>query len=157
MLMFPKLVLCSPPCAGRKKQYLVGPLLRDHLQQWTSGTGILVDTPSALSSFLDILQHQGPSYGLHPNLSKCEVFWPSGDQLLWVSLQLLSVWFFLKLVVLIFWALQFGVLLIFFLPLWDELWIVYLLCKRALKILRILRLNCFCCVVAWVFVSLTIF
>ena len=29
---------------------------------------------------LDVLQHQGPSYGLHPNLSTCEVFWPSGDQ-----------------------------------------------------------------------------
>ena len=28
--------------------------------------GILVGTPSALSSFLDVLQHQGPSYGLHP-------------------------------------------------------------------------------------------
>ena len=34
----------------------------------------------ALSSFLDVLQLQGPSYGLHPNLSKCEVFWHSGDQ-----------------------------------------------------------------------------
>ena len=31
----------------------------------------------ALSSFLDVLQLQGPSYGLHP---KCEVFWHSGDQ-----------------------------------------------------------------------------
>ena len=38
--MFPKLVLCPPPHAGRKKRYLVGPLLRDQLQQWTSGTGI---------------------------------------------------------------------------------------------------------------------
>ena len=27
-----------------------------------------------------VLQHKGPSYGLHPNLSKCEVFWPSGDR-----------------------------------------------------------------------------
>ena len=42
--------------------------------------GILVGTSSALSLLLDALQHQGPSYGLHPNLSKCEVFWPSGDQ-----------------------------------------------------------------------------
>ena len=65
--------------------------------------------------------------------------------------------FFLKLVVLIFWALQFWVLLNFFLPLWDQLWIVYLFCKQALKILSLLRLNCFCCVVAWVFISLTIF
>ena len=29
---------------------------------------------------MDDLQLRGPSYGLHPNLSKCEVFWPSGDQ-----------------------------------------------------------------------------
>ena len=49
-------------------------------QLWYFDDGILVGTPSALSSFLDVLQHQGPSYGLHPNLSKCEVFWPSGDQ-----------------------------------------------------------------------------
>ena len=38
--MFPKLVLHSPPCAGHKKCYLVGPLLWDRLQQWTSDTGI---------------------------------------------------------------------------------------------------------------------
>ena len=29
VLMFPKLVLRSPPCAGRKKRYLIGPLLWD--------------------------------------------------------------------------------------------------------------------------------
>ena len=29
---------------------------------------------------MNALQLQGPSYGLHPNLCKCEVFWPSGDQ-----------------------------------------------------------------------------
>ena len=40
VLMFPKLVLRSPPRAGRKKCYLVGSLLRDRLKQWTSGTGI---------------------------------------------------------------------------------------------------------------------
>ena len=49
-------------------------------QLWYLDDGILVGTPSALSSFLDVLQYQGPSYGLHHNLSKCEVFWPSGDQ-----------------------------------------------------------------------------
>ena len=38
--MFPKLVLHSPPHAGHKKRYLVGPLLWDRLQRWTSGTGI---------------------------------------------------------------------------------------------------------------------
>ena len=41
VLMFLNLVLCSPPCAGRKEHYLVGPLLRwDQLHKWTSGTGI---------------------------------------------------------------------------------------------------------------------
>ena len=49
-------------------------------QLWYLDDGILVGTPSALSSFLDVLQLRGPSYGLHPNLSRCEVFWPSGDQ-----------------------------------------------------------------------------
>ena len=51
-----------------------------HFQLWYLDDGILVGTPSALSSFLDDLQLRGPSYGLHPNLSKCEVFWPSGDR-----------------------------------------------------------------------------
>ena len=51
-----------------------------HFQLWYLDDGILVGTPTALSSFLDGLQLRGPSYGLHPNLSKCEVFWPSGDQ-----------------------------------------------------------------------------
>ena len=39
-LMFPKLVLRSPPHVGRKKRYLVGPSLQDRLQQWTSGTDV---------------------------------------------------------------------------------------------------------------------
>ena len=47
---------------------------------WYLDDGILVGTPTALSSFLDVLQLQSPSYGLHPNLSKCEVLCPSGDQ-----------------------------------------------------------------------------
>ena len=40
MLMFPKLVLHSSPHVNHKKRYLVDPLLRDQLQQWTSDTGI---------------------------------------------------------------------------------------------------------------------
>ena len=46
-------------------------------QLWYLDDGILVGSPIALSSFLNVLQLQGPSYGL---LSKCEVVWPSGDQ-----------------------------------------------------------------------------
>ena len=40
VLLFPKLVLRSPPRAGRKKRYLVGAVLQDRLKQWMSGTGI---------------------------------------------------------------------------------------------------------------------
>ena len=35
---------------------------------------------SGLASILQMLVRHGPSFGLHPNLSKCEVFWPSGIQ-----------------------------------------------------------------------------
>ena len=51
-----------------------------YFQLWYLDDGILVGTPSALSSFLDNLQLQIPFNGLHPNLSKCEVFWPSDDK-----------------------------------------------------------------------------
>ena len=40
VLIFPKLVLRSPPRAGRKKRHLVGAMLQDRLQQWITGTGI---------------------------------------------------------------------------------------------------------------------
>ena len=39
--MFAKLVLRSPPCAGRKKRYLVGSLVTERLSQWRSGAGIM--------------------------------------------------------------------------------------------------------------------
>ena len=77
--------------------------------------------------------------------------------LLRIFLLLLSVWFFLRLVVLIFWAPRSGILLNSFPPLWVWLLTVCLFCKHAFEIWRILRLNYFCCVVVWVFVSLTIF
>ena len=89
--MFPKLVLRSPPRAGRKKHYLVGSLLTDYLssrptpdgllyQLWYLDDGALIGSRSALVSFLDSLQHHSHGFGLCHNLSKCEVFWPSGDQ-----------------------------------------------------------------------------
>ena len=40
----------------------------------------MVGTLSGLVSFLQTLVQHGPSFGLYPNLSKCEVFWPSGNQ-----------------------------------------------------------------------------
>ena len=41
ILMFAKLVLRSPPRAGRKKRYLVGSLVAERLSQWRSGAGIM--------------------------------------------------------------------------------------------------------------------
>ena len=41
LLMFPKFVLRSPPCAGRKKRCLVGSLITERLDQWRFGTGIV--------------------------------------------------------------------------------------------------------------------
>lgn len=32
------------------------------------------------SVYLTQIQEFGPSLGLHLNMNKCEVFWPSGDQ-----------------------------------------------------------------------------
>ena len=60
-------------------------------QLWYLDDGILVGTLSALSSFLDVLQHQGPSYGctlicLNVKCSGLQVI-----NLLWISLKLLSV------------------------------------------------------------------
>ena len=39
------------------------------LRQWAS-----------VACLLDVLLSKGSSFGLHINLNKCEVFWPSGDQ-----------------------------------------------------------------------------
>ena len=128
-------------------------------QLWYLDDGILVGTPSALSSFLDVLQLRGPSYGLHPNLSKCEVFWPSGDQ----SFADFSP--AVKCVVLS----QTGGVDFLGSPIWGspEFFSTFvgsvvdhvsvLQTEHAFEIWRILRSNYFCCVVVWVFVSLTIF
>ena len=42
--------------------------------------GTLIGSRPALATFLDSLQHHGPGFSLCPNLFKCEVFWPSGNQ-----------------------------------------------------------------------------
>ena len=33
-----------------------------------------------VASIFDILKTRGPDFGLHLNATKCEVFWPSGNQ-----------------------------------------------------------------------------
>ena len=42
LLLFPKLVLCSPPRVG-KKHYLIGSLLCDRLNKWKSGVDGILD------------------------------------------------------------------------------------------------------------------
>ena len=41
--------------------------------------GHLFGSKSSLLKLLDSFSIHGPRFGLHLNLSKCELFWPSGD------------------------------------------------------------------------------
>ena len=50
------------------------------LQLWYLDDGTLVGTRSSLSNFLELVKSKGLSFGLHLNVARCEVFWPSGDQ-----------------------------------------------------------------------------
>ena len=50
------------------------------LQMWYLDDGTFVGTRSSLSNFLELMKSKGPSFGLHLNEAKCEVFWPSGDK-----------------------------------------------------------------------------
>ena len=47
---------------------------------WYLDDGSFVGSRGSVSSLLNILQSKGPSFGLHLNLSKCEIFWPSVNQ-----------------------------------------------------------------------------
>ena len=49
------------------------------LNLWYLDDGTLVGKRSSLSSLLSYFATRGPDHGLHLNLSKCELFWPSGD------------------------------------------------------------------------------
>ena len=55
--------------------------LRDfvELNLWYLDDGTLVGEQSSLSSLLSLFATRGPEFGLNLNLSKCELFWPSGD------------------------------------------------------------------------------
>ena len=48
---------------------------------WYLDDGTLVGPRSVVALIFSKILELGPSLGLHVNLSKCEVFWPSGDQL----------------------------------------------------------------------------
>ena len=50
------------------------------MQLWYLDAGTILGTRDALSVLLKLLLSRGPDVGLHINLGKCEVFWPSGDQ-----------------------------------------------------------------------------
>ena len=47
---------------------------------WYLDDGTFVGPRSSMVSLIDRFQQLGPTLGLHLNLSKCEIFWPSGDQ-----------------------------------------------------------------------------
>ena len=50
------------------------------LQMWYLDDGTFIGSRESILSLLSALQSNGPKYGLHLNLSKCEVFWPTGNQ-----------------------------------------------------------------------------
>jgi len=41
--------------------------------------GTFVGNQSSLQTLLSHFVSRGPEFGLHLNLSKCEIFWPTGD------------------------------------------------------------------------------
>ena len=51
------------------------------LQLWYLDDGSFVGPRTAISDLLTQISKNGPKFGLHLNMKKCEVFWPSGDQL----------------------------------------------------------------------------
>jgi len=62
-------------------QFIDAVNLRDlvKLNLWYLDDGTFVGTRSSLLSLLSLFTSHGPDFGLHLNLSKCELFWPSGD------------------------------------------------------------------------------
>ena len=52
-------------------------LVKLHL--WYLDGGTFIGSKSSLLKLLDSFSIHGPRFGLHLNLSKCELFWPSGD------------------------------------------------------------------------------
>ena len=51
------------------------------LQLWYLDDGSFVGPRTAISDLLTQISKNGPKFGLHLNMKKCEVFWASGDQL----------------------------------------------------------------------------
>ena len=57
----------------------LGPLPDLKLKLWYLDDGSFLGQWASVACLLDVLLSKGPSFGLHVNLNKCEVFWPSGD------------------------------------------------------------------------------
>ena len=61
------------------------PILRNPLSEncllslWYLDDGTFIGSRSSLLALLSCFTQSGPSFGLHINLSKCELYWPSGD------------------------------------------------------------------------------
>ena len=49
------------------------------LNLWYLDDGTFVGTQPSLLSLLSLFTSRGPDFGLHLNLSKCVLFWPSGN------------------------------------------------------------------------------
>ena len=58
----------------------IGEINRISLSTWYLDDGIFIGKKASILSFLLEFSRLGPDLGLHLNLSKCEIFWPSGDQ-----------------------------------------------------------------------------
>ena len=57
----------------------LGPLPDLKLKLWYLDDGAFLGQRASAACLLDVLLSKGSSFGLHFNLNKCEVFWPSGD------------------------------------------------------------------------------
>jgi len=52
-------------------------LVEFHL--WYLDDGTFIGSQPSLLQLLNLFTSHGPQFGLHLNLSKCKLFWPSGD------------------------------------------------------------------------------
>ena len=50
-----------------------------YLSLWYLDDGTFIGRRSSLTNLLTSFSQDGPAFGLHLNLAKCEIFWPSGD------------------------------------------------------------------------------
>ena len=58
----------------------IGPIEGLQLSLWYLDDGTFIGTRESISSLLQSLVSKGPNFGLFLNLKKCEILWPSGDQ-----------------------------------------------------------------------------